>query len=144
MGEDEELVPFYVPRSVLKRLLGKAQGELPLPPPADKLEVVRQDEIDWSIKKTIFPYYLTKIRGEDSIYRLTPQRLAKGRQRFMDCMQIASNDFVKAGQLMILAIDRLAASDFHMGRKPGQPKKYCDWIDNLFKSTEQLEKWLED
>ena len=43
-----------------------------------------------------------------------------------------------------MAVDKIVASDFHMGRseKTGG-KKYCEWEKYLFASTEQLERWFQ-
>ena len=47
-------------------------------------------------------------------------------------------------QLAKLMIDRMASSDFYMGRDPKtHGKSYNDW-EYLFRSTEQMEKWLND
>ena len=43
---------------------------------------------------------------------------------------------------MKLCVDRLKASPFHNGENK-QGKKYVDW-EHLFRSTEQMEKWLCD
>jgi hypothetical protein len=51
-------------------------------------------------------------------------------------------DLEKAVKLMNVAIDQLAASDWHMGRNPKTDgKKYYEWERHLFKSYEQMEEW---
>ena len=43
---------------------------------------------------------------------------------------------------MKLAVDGLAASDFHMGRDPQRKgKRFCEWEKHLFNSYEQMEGW---
>lgn len=43
---------------------------------------------------------------------------------------------------MKVAVDALAASDFHRGAND-RKRKYDSWEKNLFGSQEQLERWLE-
>ena len=59
-----------------------------------------------------------------------------------DALEIAGGDLTKAEALMMLALDNLAASDFHCG-KNDRGKHYDSWEKNVFKSREQFEGWLE-
>jgi hypothetical protein len=61
--------------------------------------------------------------------------------RLRECLAKTGGDLAKAEGLMRLAIDRLAASEFHRG-KNDQHKRYDSWEKNLFESKEQLERWL--
>lgn len=90
----------------------------------------------------LFAYYLEKTGRNPKTYTLTSKRKQKAITRFRECLQKTGNDFEKAKQLMRLAIDGLAASDFHMGRdSKTNGKKYCEWEEHLFKSYEQMERW---
>ena len=44
---------------------------------------------------------------------------------------------------MQMAIDALAASDFHRGGNESK-KKYDSWEKNVFPSQDKLERWLEE
>lgn len=111
-------------------------GALFLVPPDTKTDIRS------IIRQRIFPYYLEKCERHPKLYTLSPPRMDKGVARFKECLKKVNGDYRKAEQLMAIAIDNLSASDFHMGRKPGQPTRYNDWIEHLFKSTEKLEQWL--
>ena len=56
---------------------------------------------------------------------------------------MADGDAAKATQLMLLAVERLAASDFHMGRSDkSNGVRYCDWEKHLFSTAERFQRWL--
>lgn len=84
-------------------------------------------------------------------YSLTNARLAKGMQRFDECLRkavpggvmVCDEHWQIAGTMFRDAILELSYSDWHMGRDPKtEGRKYNDWIDNLCKSAEQFEKWV--
>lgn len=98
------------------------------------------------VRRLLFPLYQEKMEKNPKTYTLTPARLAKGLARFRECLKKCDDDSRAAYDLFAGAINALAASDFHMGRKTKQnsnTKKYNDWIDHLCKSAERFEKWLE-
>jgi hypothetical protein len=66
-----------------------------------------------------------------------------GKARVRDLLpRVVEPKFENAIALMKLCIDRLAGSAFHNGQND-QQKKYVDW-EIIFRSTDQLEKWLDD
>ena len=92
----------------------------------------------------IWAYYL-KVMGKDPrILSFSAIRKRKGLARLSEARKKVNNDSEKSKQLMKVAIDTLAASDFHMGRdNKNLGKCYNSWEDNLFRSSEQFENWLE-
>lgn len=101
-----------------------------------------QDAEYRKVIRRLFSEYLTVTNKNPKLYTLTSQRMQKGLVRLEECLAKAGGDLKKAEELMRLAIQTMAKSDFHNG-KNDRGKKYLDWIDNLFKSTEKLEWWLE-
>jgi len=94
----------------------------------------------------IWDHYIEAMGRNPSLCRLTPLRIKKGLARLNECRQmVEGRDPDRAVELMNLAIDRMADSDWHMGRNPKTGgKKYNEWEEQLFGSTERLEKWLQD
>jgi hypothetical protein len=110
--------------------------------PVSDPEAAAKSKTENEIIEKVFEHYIFSTRRNAKTYSLTPPRRKKALARLRECLPKTGGDYEKAGELLIIAIDNLAASDWHMGRDPtSQGKKYCDWIDNLFKSQEQLEKW---
>lgn len=93
------------------------------------------DEVQETIQR-VWNYYVL-ILGRASTYTFTYKRKSKAIARYQDCLKLARGDPEEAAALMKRAVDALASSQFH--RDGG----YIDWDDNLFKSTEQLQKWLD-
>jgi hypothetical protein len=92
---------------------------------------------------TVWEYYLTAVDRNPKIYSLTPKRKSMGLARLRECLHRTGGDHPAAVELMKVAVDALAKSDFHMGRDPKTAgKKYCGW-EHLFRSTEQIERWWE-
>jgi hypothetical protein len=90
----------------------------------------------------VWEYYLEKTGRNGVIYSLTDLRKAKGRSRLKECLLIA-NSPDSAQKLMMLCVDAICASDFHMGRDPKTGgKKYCEWEAHVFKTQEQTQRWL--
>lgn len=93
--------------------------------------------------KQVFSYYLETIGRSPKLYTLTAKRLAMGTARLADALKMAAGDLPDAADLMKAAIDEMAASDFHMGRDPKtNGKTYCEW-ENVFRSAEQFQSWLQ-
>ena len=89
--------------------------------------------------------YLQATDRNPKILSFSLMRQRKGLARLRECLEKTGGDLASAEALMELAIDRIAASDWHMGRDPGtRGKRYCEWEDHLFPSAEKLEKWLAD
>ena len=97
------------------------------------------------IKETIlclWNYYLAKLGKNPKLLTLTALREQKGRSRLEECLRKTGGDLGKAEELMQMAIDALAASEFHRGGNESK-KKYDSWERNLFPGQEKLEWWLE-
>lgn len=89
--------------------------------------------------------YLQATDRDSRLLTFSPLRQRKGLARLRECLEKTGGDLAAAEALMELAIERIAASDWHMGRKPETGgKRYCEWEDHLFPSAEKLEKWLAD
>lgn len=120
--------------------------EPPLSPPqggARKVNPAIETLARSFIKQTIFPYYIQTVKPEAKvIYTLTKQRLDQGTLRLLECRKKCNGNWEGAEKLMKVAIDTMAASDFHMGRlaKTGG-RQYNDW-KHLFRSAEKLEEWF--
>ena len=90
----------------------------------------------------LWNYYLEKLDKNPKLLTLTALRKEKGRSRLEECLKKTGGDLGKAEELMTMAIDTLAASDFHRGANESK-KRYDSWERNLFLSQEKLELWLE-
>jgi len=93
--------------------------------------------------RKVFAYYLDKCDRNPTTYKLSVGRMRCGVARFRECLHDAGGDPAAAVGLMRLAIDRLAASPFHMGQND-RGKMYTDWQGNLFKTYEQMSRWWND
>ena len=88
-----------------------------------------------------------KVPGVGLVYRLNDvvgeSLVGMGLARLKECHRRASEPKLEnAVAMMKICIDRLAASRFHNGHNR-DGKKYLDW-EILFRSVEQMEKWLDD
>lgn len=92
--------------------------------------------------RCVWDYYLQKLEKTPKLVSFTSLRKQKGVARLKECLVKTAGDLEKAIGLMRLAIDALAASDWHRGAN-GQKRKYDSWEKNLFDSQERLERWLE-
>ena len=92
---------------------------------------------------SVWDHYITVIRKNPKLYTLTDKRKRMGVARVRDLWPRAVEPKPESvTELMKLCVDRLASSPFHNGKNQ-QGKKYLDW-EILFRSTEQMEKWLSD
>jgi hypothetical protein len=121
----------------------------------DKAESIKQKEISISSNatasdqpdllnslRTVWDYYISKIGRDPRTYSFTPIRKRIGMKRLKECLDKADGNPESAVKLMQIAIDKLAASDWHIGRDPKtNGKKYCEWEKHLFKTFEQMEWW---
>jgi hypothetical protein len=95
-----------------------------------------------AIVSAVFVYYLERAERNPKTYALTPARMRVGKARLKECLKKAGGDLDRATELMKMAVDALAASDWHMGRDPKTGgKRYCDWKQHLFKNYEKMEEW---
>jgi hypothetical protein len=90
----------------------------------------------------VWSYYISKLGKNPKLLSFTSARKNKGTARLRECLAKADGDLQKAEALMKLAVDALAASDFHRGAND-QKKVYDSWERHLFPSQEKLESWLE-
>lgn len=114
-------------------------------------EMKRKDDHKIPVRR-VFDYYREKV-GKTAAYSLTPARMKKGLARFEEApaMCLALRPTLKLEELpdaceklMRYAVDRLAESDWHMGRDAKTDgKTYNEWEENLFKNAEQFQKWIE-
>lgn len=120
--------------------------------PNDPLEKLSKKERISRGVTSLFAVYVKLCDRDPGKYTLTPARMEKGAARFEECLtkvgrgggKIHVQDWHSAGRMFLLAIEALADSDWHNGRDTKtEGKRYNDWIDNLCKSPEQFEKWLE-
>jgi hypothetical protein len=106
----------------------------------DKAESIKQKEISISSNatasdqsdllnslRTVWDYYISKIGRDPKAYSLTQTRQRIGLKRLKECLVKTGDNLENAVKLMQVAIDQLAASDWHMGRDPKtNGKKYCE------------------
>lgn len=90
----------------------------------------------------VWEYYLEKLGKNPKLLSFTPLRQHKGMSRLREALKKASGDLVKAESLLMLAVDSLAKSDFHLGIND-QRKRYDSWEKHLFPNQEKLEWWWE-
>lgn len=93
----------------------------------------------------VFDHYKIQTNRHPKTYTFTPTRKRRGMARLRECVKMANGNLTVATNLMRLAIDRIAESDWHMGRNPKSGgRRFCDWEDQLFGSEETLQKWLDN
>jgi hypothetical protein len=90
----------------------------------------------------VWGHYIQKLGKNPKLLTFTAGRKQKGMARLRECLTKTGGDLVKAEGLMRCAVDALAVSAWHIGEND-KKQKYDSWEANLFKSQEQLEKWLE-
>jgi hypothetical protein len=90
----------------------------------------------------IWGYYIQKLGKNSKLLSFTALRKQKGLARLNECLAKSGGDLKGAEGLMCRAVDALAASGYHRGENASKTK-YDSWESNLFKSQEQLEKWLD-
>jgi hypothetical protein len=103
------------------------------------------DTVLRSALQTVWDYYINKVDRDPKIYSFSLPRKRKGLARLRECLSKTNGDVTKAVELMKIAVDSLASSDWHMGRDPKtNGKKYCEWDKHLFASYERMERrWNE-
>jgi hypothetical protein len=96
-----------------------------------------------AILQEIWAHYLKTIGKKPSLYSLNEKRKSMGRARFRECCGMAAEPKrANAVGMMKLCVDRLKESAWHNGSNPSG-KRYLDW-EILFRSNEQMVKWLDD
>lgn len=118
-----------------------APGDATEPPEPETPQLAAQK----SALSRLWRHYLDVTGRDARVLTFTGLRRQKGLARLRECAAKTGGDMGRAEALMALAIDRLAASDWHMGRDPKTGgKRYCEWESHLFPNAEKLERWLED
>jgi uncharacterized protein YdaU (DUF1376 family) len=93
--------------------------------------------------REIFNYYLQKTDRNPNLYSLTDSRCKKGLDILLQARRKWKDEPGKAERAMRFAIDKIASSDFHMGRDPKtNGRRFCEWELHLFKNWECFERWL--
>jgi hypothetical protein len=90
----------------------------------------------------VWESYLQKLEKNPKINSFTEKRRKKVLARLGDALETTGGDLAKAKGLLCVAVDALAASPFHRGEND-RKRKYDSLEDNLFKSREQFENWLQ-
>ena len=90
----------------------------------------------------VWDHYILKTERNPKTYEFTAARKRKGLARLDECLKKTAGDLDKAAELMKVAIDAIAISDWHMGRDAKTNGKfYREWDDHLFGSYRSMEKW---
>lgn len=95
-----------------------------------------------TLLREVFKHFLKLTGRSENMYELTCNRRLQGLKRIEELMRKTDNDIDRVREIMRHAIDRLAASDFHMGRDPKtRGKKFCEW-EHVFRKWETFEGWV--
>ncbi|MGA8408571.1 MAG: hypothetical protein WB680_15455 [Candidatus Acidiferrales bacterium] len=90
----------------------------------------------------VWDYYISKLNKNPRLLSFTLLRQKKAHARLREAMVKTGGDMDRAENLLMLAIDTMAASKFHRGEnETGKP--YDSWEKHLFPSQEKLEWWWE-
>ena len=84
--------------------------------------------------------YISEVGKNPRLYTLTPERRGKAKKRLDECLKKVGGDLAKATELMNIAVQALADSDYHQG-KNDKKQPYNDW-EIVFRSAEKFEWWL--
>jgi hypothetical protein len=101
----------------------------------------REEEIVKAVRR-VFSYYVDSV-GKSHLYTLTYLRRQKGVSRLRECIRKTKGNLADAEQMMMICVDTIADSKFHMGNNASK-RPYNDWEDQLFGSESKMEKWLEE
>lgn len=96
------------------------------------------------VREHIWPYYQKKVPKNPGLRSWTANRQRMGITCFREALLLtqAKWNVAQAVQLMLCAVDNLAASDFHMGLNPKTGgEKYNDW-EYVFGTVEKFKKWI--
>lgn len=95
-----------------------------------------------AVNQRVWDYYLAATEKNPRVAEFTPVRQKKGLARLQECLKKTKGNLANAEALMKIAIDALAASEFHMARgKHKDGPQFNDWQNHLFKNYEQMERW---
>ena len=96
------------------------------------------------LRERVCPYYINKVGKLPKLCSWTANRQRMAILCFREALRLTKSKWnvEQAIQLMLQAIDNLAASDFHMGRDPKtRGASYNEW-ENVFGTFEKFKKWL--
>ncbi len=96
------------------------------------------------LREHVWPYYLNKVDRLPKLCSWTANRQRMGIICVREALQLTTSKWnvSEAIQLMLHAIDQLAASDFHMGLNPKTSgQKFNDW-EYVFGTVEKFKKWI--
>jgi len=96
------------------------------------------------LREQVWPYYLNKVDRLPKLCSWTSNRQRMAILCFREALRLTQSKWnvSQAIQLMLHAIDNLAASDFHMGLHPKTGgEKYDDW-EHVFGNVEKFKKWI--
>ncbi len=91
--------------------------------------------------QTVWDRFMSIIGKNPKNFTFTEKRKSMGRARLRDLKQ-RGGSWENAINLATLCVERLKSSPWHNGKNP-TGKKYLSW-EILFRSTEQMEMWLDD
>jgi hypothetical protein len=94
-----------------------------------------------AILARVWDYYIKVTGKSPRVNTLTAGRRKLGMARLRDCLARTGGNYDNAGELMKLAIEGIANSDWAMGRDPKtKGMAYCDWERHIFKTEEMMER----
>jgi hypothetical protein len=100
-----------------------------------------KQEADAAIER-VWQHYIQKLGKNPRLLEFTRLRREKGLARLREAYRKTGADLVKAEGLLCLAINAMAASEFHNGSND-RSKAFDSWEKNLFPSQEKMEWWIE-
>jgi hypothetical protein len=89
----------------------------------------------------VWAYYIAELHRHPKLYSWTQKRRSMGKARLRELWK-KSGSLESAIAVMKICIDRLKQDPWRNGAND-RGKKYRDW-EHLFRSTEQMEIWLDD
>lgn len=96
------------------------------------------------IREHVWPHYQKRVPMNPALRSWTANRQRMAILCFREALGLANSKWnvSQAIQLMLRAIDNLAASDFHMGQNPKTSgQKFNDW-EYVFGTVEKFKKWI--
>lgn len=93
------------------------------------------------VVKRVFQYYLKIIDPVDRSFDAKAKK--KGSDAFRVCLARSRDKTPEsAEEVMMMCVDEMYASDFHMGRGKYEGNAYISWSKHLFKNKECIDGWL--
>jgi hypothetical protein len=120
-----------------EHLTSTAKNALDQPVLIEDVPTVNLDEL----VQVVWTYFIAAIAKHPKQFKWTPKRRSLGLDRLRDAKD-KGGSWENAVELLKLCVERLKSSPWHNGKNPSG-KKYLTW-EILFRTTEQLEKWLDD